>query len=59
MNDADGPTIARHVYGQLFRGNGEYLDPDDIAYGLDDAVQEMRKTHISASRWSLFIHLGI
>jgi hypothetical protein len=59
MEDVDGPMIAGSVYRDLFRGDSVILDPNDIPYALDAAVQELRKVHPEPSRWALYIHLGI
>ncbi|THG95940.1 hypothetical protein EW026_g5794 [Hermanssonia centrifuga] len=59
MNDADGAKVAQTVYQQLFAAEVPYLDPDTVAYALDDAVRRMRREGIQASRWAPFIHLGI
>ncbi|EIN04764.1 hypothetical protein PUNSTDRAFT_75909, partial [Punctularia strigosozonata HHB-11173 SS5] len=59
MEDIDGPQIAKSVYRDIFSGDSEYIDPDDIAYALDGAVQELREIHPDPSRWAPYIHLGI
>jgi hypothetical protein len=56
MHDADGPDVARSFYERLFES--EELDLDGIAYALDEAVTQLRKKGVPASRWSLFIHIG-
>jgi hypothetical protein len=56
MHDADGPDVARSFYERLFES--EELDLDSIAYALDEAVTQLRKEGVPASRWSLFIHIG-
>jgi hypothetical protein len=42
MEDVDGPLIAQSVYKDIFDGDSEYIDPDDIAYALDTAVRQLR-----------------
>jgi hypothetical protein len=59
MEDVDGPMIAASVYKRLFDGCSDLLQPDDIAYALDEAVQELRKSHPEPSRWATYVHLGI
>jgi hypothetical protein len=56
MGDADGPTVAKHVYKALFEG--DMLEADIIPYALDAAVQELRSRKLPASRWATFIHMG-
>lgn len=59
MHDTDGPLVARVFYRELFRGEGEYIDPDNVAYALDAAVHELRRLGLPPSRWAPYIHLGI
>ena len=59
IEDADGPVIARTGYEALFSGGSEHLDPDDVPYALDDAVQQLRKMHPDPSRWAPYIHIGL
>ena len=59
MGDADGPIIAKKLYGELFAGDSEYLDPEAVPYALDSAVQELRAKGLHLSRWAPFIHVGI
>ena len=59
MDDTDGPNIARDVYEEIFRGDQENLEPDDIAYGLDTAVDRLRQRVDDPHRWATFIHLGM
>lgn len=59
MGDADGPTIAKHIYQALFDGNSEYLDPDLIPFALDAAVRELRENGVHPSRWAPYVHVGI
>ena len=59
MEDVDGPMVAQRLYEELFRGDGEYLDPDCIPYALDAAVQELRQLHPNPCRWAPYIHLGM
>jgi hypothetical protein len=59
MEDMDGPMIAASVYKRLFGGCSDSLQPDDIAYALDEAVQELRKSHSEPSRWATYVHFGI
>jgi hypothetical protein len=59
MADVDGPRIAGAVYRELFGSEAEYLDPDDVAYALDAAVQDLRATNPNPSRWAPYVHLGL
>jgi hypothetical protein len=57
MDDIDGPFIAERVYRRAFKDGS--LDLDSIPYALDDAVQELRKSGVPASRWATYVHFGI
>jgi hypothetical protein len=59
MQDVDGPIIADSVYRAIFSGDSDDIDPDDVAYGLDEAVQQLRRIHSDPSRWAPYIHLGM
>lgn len=59
MDDIDGPTVAKTVYEELFRGEGEMLDHEAIPYALDLAVQKLRARGLSASRWAPYVHYGV
>jgi hypothetical protein len=59
MQDIDGPRISESLYKEVFKGNSEYIDPDDIAYALDGAVRRLRQEVRDPMRWAPYIHLGI
>jgi hypothetical protein len=59
MGDVDGPVIAKSLYEDVFSGDSEYINPDDIAYALDAAVVRLRRKAKDPSRWAPYIHLGI
>lgn len=59
MGDVDGPSVAKRVYQEIFSTGQELLDPDDVAYGLDAAIRELRKEGVHPSRWATYVHLGI
>jgi hypothetical protein len=59
MEDVDGPRIAKTLYEGVFRGDSEYIDPDDIAYALDAAVRNLGHEVKDPMRWAPYIHLGI
>jgi hypothetical protein len=59
MADVDGPMIAELVYKDIFDSEGDHINPDDVAYALDAAVQHLRYLHPDPSRWAPYIHLGI
>jgi hypothetical protein len=56
MHDEDGLKLAQCFYEALFAK--ETLDLDDIAYALDEAIQDLRNQGVPAQRWALFIHMG-
>jgi hypothetical protein len=56
MGDVDGPTVASQFYGELMKK--ETIDCDDIAYALDSAVQDLRRTGVPPHRWATYIHMG-
>jgi hypothetical protein len=57
MNDVDGPSVAAVVYKRLFEK--DVVDPEDIPYALDDAVQALRRQGVSPSRWATYVHVGV
>jgi hypothetical protein len=59
MGDVDGPVVARKVYADLFGGEGEFLEPDDIPYALDAAVSGLRERGLHPGRWAPYVHLGM
>jgi hypothetical protein len=59
MQDIDGPRISESLYEEVFKGDSEYIDPDDIAYALDGAVRRLRQEVRDPMRWAPYIHLGI
>lgn len=66
MNDSLGTDIAKTLYEHLYSGDIHMpLDPDLIAYALDEAVQNIRKKvnakgkHPLPSMWAPFIHIGL
>jgi hypothetical protein len=59
MGDVDGPVVARKVYVELFGGDSEFLEPDDIPYALDAAVSSLRERGLHPSRWAPYVHLGM
>jgi hypothetical protein len=61
MRDLEGPDIAESIYATLFKddNDSEHLDPDDVPYALDNAVQNLRQTGLDPSFWATYIHIGI
>lgn len=59
MSDEDGPAIAEAVYRRLLGGEDEHLNPDDIPYALDEAVEGLRRRGVLPSIWAPYIHIGI
>lgn len=56
MDDADGPTVAKSVYEELFKG--DTFDASSVAYALDDAIQSLRQAGVAPHRWATYIHMG-
>jgi hypothetical protein len=56
MNDADGPRVARHFYARLLEN--DTMDEGSVAYALDSAIAELRRSGVPPSRWATFIHMG-
>jgi hypothetical protein len=59
MEDVDGPWIVQSWYEDVFKGDSEYINPDDIAYALDVVVSRLRLEVKNPIRWAPYIHLGI
>jgi hypothetical protein len=59
MEDVDGPMIAEFVYRDIFESPSAWINPDDVAYALDAAVQRLRDNRPDPSRWAPYVHLGI
>ena len=66
MNDSLGTDIAKTLYEHLYSGDTHKpLNPDLIAYALDEAVQKIRRKvvakgrHLLPSMWAPFIHIGL
>lgn len=65
MADADGPKVARVIYEAIFKtkDNGSTstlnIDPDSVAYGLDEAVRQLREDGVRPERWATFVHHGV
>jgi hypothetical protein len=56
MDDVDGPAVAAVIYKCLYEE--DKVDPGDIPYALDDAVQALRQQGLSPSRWATYVHIG-
>jgi hypothetical protein len=56
MGDVDGPFVTKHFYKKLFESGT--VDVDAVAYALDHAVTELRKSGVPPERWATFIHMG-
>lgn len=59
MNDVDGPVVAEIVYEKLFKGEGEFVDPELIPRALDVAVSTLQNRGVCPSRWAPYVHLGV
>jgi hypothetical protein len=57
MNDADGPSVARRFYENLF-AHWDVITLEAVPYALDYAVAELRKSGVPPERWATFIHMG-
>jgi hypothetical protein len=57
MDDVDGPFMAERIYSRIFRDGA--LDLGAVPYAVDDAVRELRKSGVSASRWATYVHFGV
>lgn len=59
MHDEDGPHIAESIYKALFKNGVLNMDPDEIPFALDLALQQLREKKIEAIRWAPYIHIGV
>lgn len=66
MYDSLGTDIAKTLYEHLYSGDiHKPLNPDVIAYALDEAVQKIRNKvdakgeYPLPSVWAPFIHVGL
>ena len=59
MADSDGAQVAETVYSKLYGGDGLTIDPDTVAYALDDAAQALRAQGLPPEQWAPFMHLGV
>jgi hypothetical protein len=59
MNDADGPTVAKHVYEELLRDGLDTLNYDVIPFALDAATRKLKEDGVHPSRWATWIHMGM
>jgi hypothetical protein len=61
MRDVEGPDVAESIYSAVFRSEKymEYIDPDDVPYALDEAVQKLRASGLDPSFWATYVHIGI
>jgi hypothetical protein len=56
ISDVDGPKVAKWFYQELF--SRQVIDADAVAYSLDVALGNLRKSGVALHRWAPFIHLG-
>jgi hypothetical protein len=56
MSDPDGPVVSKLFYEKLLEN--ETIDPDSIAYALDNTVNTLRQRGVSLQIWATFIHMG-
>jgi hypothetical protein len=61
MGDLDGPVIAESIYSSLFSPDKDsaFINPDDVPYALDEAVQKLRKSGLNPNFWATYIHIGV
>jgi hypothetical protein len=61
MGDLEGPVVAESIYSALFDNDdaSEYLNPDNVPYALDRAVQTFRESGLDPSFWATYVHIGI
>ncbi|KAG8722833.1 hypothetical protein FRC08_007781 [Ceratobasidium sp. 394] len=57
MDDADGPEVARVIYGEIFKDGG--CNYEAIPHALDLAVRQLRSKGVHPSRWATYVHIGI
>ncbi|THH00813.1 hypothetical protein EW026_g1753 [Hermanssonia centrifuga] len=57
MGDQDGPEVAAGIYKELFKG--ETMDPDDVPYALDEAVQKLRARKIMTHLETVNFHIKV
>jgi hypothetical protein len=55
----DGPEVSKAICSELFGGDSEYLNPNDVPYALDAAVEKLRKHRLPIERWAPYVHIGI
>jgi hypothetical protein len=56
ISDEDGPKVAKWFYEDLFEK--EVIDADTVAYALDNAAGQLRRSGVPSDRWVPFIHMG-
>lgn len=59
MGDHDGPVVAKKVYEELLRSEGEHIERYDVPYAIDAAVTLMREGGMHPSLWATYIHGGM
>lgn len=52
----DGPMMAEWFYEELMKN--DVISLDNIPYALDVAIEKLRKSVRSASRWATYMHVG-
>lgn len=57
MDDIDGPFVAERVYKRIFHGGS--LDISLVPHAIDEAIQDLRTSGVSASRWATYVHIGV
>jgi hypothetical protein len=61
MSNSLGPIITESIYSSVFspKKQSEFMNPDDVPYALDEAVQKLRATGLDPSLWATYIHIGV
>lgn len=57
MDDEDGPVVSEVYYRHLFQSQG--VDTRNAAIALHLAVEKLRDSGASLTRWVPFIHVGV
>ncbi|KAF7984563.1 hypothetical protein HWV62_13771 [Athelia sp. TMB] len=59
MADVDGPVLAEHFYGYMFREGIMTANIRDSAKALNMATLFMKKSGVPVHRWIKFVHSGV
>ncbi|KAF9064794.1 CHAT domain-containing protein [Rhodocollybia butyracea] len=59
MADGDGPLVADILYRSLFQEGRINMNPDCVAYAVDEMMRTIREGGSAPRNWATFIHVGI